>query len=98
MSYQKAATYLRVHGAKLDKEFQNPGKTNKIEKDDGDKFLSYEESREVFTAMANESGAVRAFKVLGISQGLESHYISILRFGEGFVKKYRQKSGQLRKI
>ena len=53
MSYQKAATYLRVHRAELDKEFQDPRKTNKIEKDDGNKFLSYEELKEVFDIMVN---------------------------------------------
>ena len=64
MSYQKAATYLRVHGAKLEEEAQDQRKTIEIERDDGDKFLSYEESKEVLTAMANDSGAVRTFKVL----------------------------------
>ena len=62
MSYQKAATYLRVHGAKLDKESQDSRKTSKIEKDDGDICLSYEESREIFNTMANKNGAIKVFK------------------------------------
>ena len=64
MFYQKAATYLRVYGAEMDKEFQDSRKTNKIEKEEGDKYLIYEETREVLNTMANENGLVRAFKVL----------------------------------
>ena len=63
MSYQKSATYLRVHGAKMDKEFQDPRKTNKIGKDVEDKLMSYGESRDIFITMANRNGANRAFKI-----------------------------------
>ena len=49
MSYPKAVTYLSVHGANIDKECQDPRKTNKFEKDDRDKFWSYEESKEFLT-------------------------------------------------
>ena len=77
MSYQKAATYLRVHGAELDKELQDPRKTNKIEKDDENMFLSQEKSREVFDIMANSDGAIRAYKVLRNSPRVrESLHIS----------------------
>ena len=63
MLYQKAAIYLRVHGVELDKGFQDPRKTNKIEKDDGVKFMSYEESIEDFTTMAIEKGSIRPFEI-----------------------------------
>ena len=48
----------------LDKEFQDPRGTNKIEKNDGGRFLSYEESRKDYNILANKNGAIRAFKVL----------------------------------
>ena len=49
MSYHKAAIYLRVHGAKLDKEFQDTRKINKIKKDVRGKIMCYEESKKILT-------------------------------------------------
>ena len=63
MTYQEAATYLRVHGAELDEEEQDPRKTNKSEKEE-ENSLSYEEAKEVYNTMAEEQGARRAYKVL----------------------------------
>ena len=63
LTYQEAATYLRIHGAEIDEEDQDPRRTNQVEKG-GEVFLSYEEAKEVYTAMAEEQGARRAYKVL----------------------------------
>ena len=81
----------------MDKEVHIPGKNNKIEMDDGNKFLSHEESRKVFTAMANENGAVRAFKVLRDSLRVRKSLHTNLKNGKDLVKTYRQRSEQLRK-
>ena len=65
MTYQEASTYLRIHGAELDEEEQDPRKTNQVEKED--KYLSYEEMKEVYKTMAEEQVPRRAFKVLDSS-------------------------------
>lgn len=64
LSYQEAATYLRIYGAELDEDDQDSRMSNQAEKEGEKKYLSYEETRELFTLMTEEQGARRAFEVL----------------------------------
>lgn len=64
LSYQEAATYLRIYRAEIDAEEQEPRKANKVEKEVEKEYLSYEETREVYLAMSKEQGLKRAFHIL----------------------------------
>ena len=64
LTYQEAATYLRIHGAELDQEEQESRKTNQVEQEVEKTYLSYDETREIFTSMVEVHGARRAFQVL----------------------------------
>ena len=63
LSYQEAATYLKIYGAKLDVKEQEPRKVNQVEKEVEKKHLSYEETREVYIVMSGEHGSKRAYQV-----------------------------------
>ncbi|HEY9710893.1 MAG TPA: hypothetical protein V6D48_21985, partial [Oculatellaceae cyanobacterium] len=63
LSYQEAAIYLRVHGADIDEEDQEPRKVQQVARNE-ESYLTYEEAREVYCTMADESGPRKAFKVL----------------------------------
>jgi hypothetical protein len=62
LTYQDAATYLRVHGADIDDE-EDARKVQQVEKAD-DKSLNYEEARQLYCTMAEESGPRQAYNVL----------------------------------
>ena len=94
MSYQEAATYLRIHGAELDEEDQDTRKKNQVEKEVGDNYLSYEDTRSTYVMMAEEHGARNAFKVLNSSprfrESLNIHYKIWKRLSEEIQNKIRK--------
>ena len=98
LSYQKAATYLRIHGAEIDEEDQEPRKMNQVEKEE-ESFLSYEESRGVYVTMAEEQGPRKAFKVLRdypkLRESLKIHPKIWKRLSEEIQSKIRAVRDQI---
>ncbi len=70
LSYQEAATYLRIYGAETDQEDQDSRVTNQVKKDLNKEPLSYEKAREIYKAFAEDQGATRAFNLCRDSPSL----------------------------
>ena len=98
LSYQEAATYLRIYGVELDEGDQEPKKTYQVEKEVEKKYLSYEETREVYVSMSEIDGPRRAFRVINngprLRKSLNIHNKIWKRLSEEIqnkIKKIRHK-------
>ena len=71
LTYQEASEYLRKHGADIDEDEEDLGKTSKVLKE-GQKFLTYEEMLKLYRNLTEEQGGKRAFEILNTNVKLRN--------------------------